>query len=329
MFATWVRTISTALKRALGVGHGRAIGEHALGVSKVTQGVIHEIEVGAGPAWGTLSGLTAHSSDPSRLYAITDKDSAPIRIIEIEITANAAKAGRQISVVAPGLDDLDTEGIAAKSGGGFWLAGEGGTGNVPPNVLVEVDDAGAALRVIHLPESLAQRMPKKGIEGIALETRPDGARLVVCFQAPINGDPEELTRIGTVDLATQEWRFFHYPLERTPSGDLTGLSELLHLGGGKFAAIERDGKGGKSSIKWLTTFDLGPSLGAAAGDTPPLLVKHRAVDLVPVFIAAGRKVAKEIEGLAVTVDGQLYAVTDNDNERATLLLRLGKAQSLL
>ena len=50
-----------------------------------------------------------------------------------------------------------------------------------------------------------------------------------------------------------------------------------------------------------------------------------AVDLVPMFTQLGSKIEKEIEGLTVAVDGQVYAVTDNDNERPTVLLRLGSA----
>lgn len=332
MFESWLSSASSLFKSALLVLAGNPVAENIPPIPAAT-GVIHEIEAGDGPAWGTLSGLTAHPSDPSRLYAVTDQDSPPVRIVEIALTAGSAKVVRQISVSAPGFDDLDPEAIVAKQDGGFWLASEGGAGNVPPNVLLEVDGAGMLRRAIQLPEAIAQRMPKKGFEGVALEPNAGGGRLVVAFQAPIDGDPDGFARIGTVYPASGLWSFHLYPLDRTASGDLTGLSELLHLGGGKFAAIERDGKGGKRSIKWLTTFDLGSgdpgsAASAAPEETPPKLVKRRAVDLVPLFIDSGRKVEKEVEGLALAADGEVYAVTDNDNERPTLLLRLGKADAL-
>jgi hypothetical protein len=171
-------------------------------------------------------------------------------------------------------------------------------------------------------------MPKKGLEGVALERTASGERLVVAFQAPIDGDPSDFTRIGAVDPASGVWSFYLYPLDRTVSGDLTGLSEVLHLGGQKFAAIERDGRGGKASVKWVTTFELGSLAGAGPDEIPPRLSKRRAIDLVPLFIASDMKVEKEVEGLAIAADGEVYAVTDNDNKRATLLLRLGKAQEL-
>lgn len=289
---------------------------------------IMEIAPGRGPAWGTLSGLTAHLSDPARLYAITDQDSSPIRIVEIAVTPNSAEAIGQIPIVAPGLDRLDTEAITAKPDGGFWLASEGAKGNVPPNLLIEVDAAGRMLRTLELPASIAARMPKKGFEGVARLATAAGDHLAVAFQAALDGDPEDMARIGIVDPASGAWRFFFYPLDRTDDGDVTGLSELLALGDGRFAAIERDGKGGKRSIKWLTTFALSSPPGAAPDAPPPVLDKRVAVDLVPVFRDAGRKVEKEIEGLAVAADGMLYVVTDNDGERPTLLIRLGRAKDL-
>lgn len=327
MFESWMKAASSLFKRALMVLAGHPAAGTIPPIPTAPHGVIHDIERGDGPAWGALSGLTAHPSDPSRLYAVTDRNSSPIRVIEIELAMHSAKAVRQVSVVAPGFGVLDPEGIVAKQDGGFWLASEGGARNAPPNVLLEIDSAGQVIRSIHLPDAIARRMPNKGLEGIALERTAAGERLVVAFQAPIAGDPSGFTRIGAVDLATGSWSFYHYPLDRTASGDLTGLSEVLHLGGQKFAAIERDGDGGKSSIKWLTTFELG-LLGAEPDETPPRLAKRRAVDLVPLFLASARKVEKEIEGLAMAVDGEVYAVTDNDNERVTLLLRLGKAREL-
>lgn len=292
------------------------------------QGTIHEIEPGDGPAWGTLSGLTAHPTDPQRLYAVTDQDSPHVRIVEIELAPQTAKVIRQLNVIGRGDDDLDPEGIVAKQDGGFWLASEGGAANVPANRLLEVGSTGQIVRAIGVPASLAPRMGTKGLEGVTLERTITGERLVVAFQAGLDGDPSDCTRIGVVDAATEIWSFYLYPLDRTDSGDLTGLSEILHLRDGTFAAIERDGKGGKRSIKWITTFELAPESGAAPDQTPPLLVKRRAVDLVPLFLASGRKVEKEVEGLALAVDGKIYAVTDNDNERATVLLRLGRAEEL-
>ena len=57
----------------------------------------------------------------------------------------------------------------------------------------------------------------------------------------------------------------------------------------------------------------------------PLRVLCHAPDLLA---EVGRDVEPEIEGLTVAADGQVYAITDNDNDRPTLLLRLGAAKDL-
>jgi hypothetical protein len=327
MFDTIATTLASLFRGALTTLAGATAADVRWDIPPA-RGSIHEIERGNGPAWGTLSGLTAHPTDPQRLYAVTDQDSPPIRIVEIELAPQTVKVIRQISVIGRGYDDLDPEGIVAKQDGGFWLASEGGAGNVPANRLLEVDSAGQIVRAIGLPASLAPRMGKKGLEGVTLDRMEPGERLAVAFQAPLDGDPSDCTRIGVVDPATGIWSFYLYPLDRTDQGDLTGLSEILHIRDRIFAAIERDGKGGKNSIKWITTFELAPRSGAAPDQTPPLLVKRRALNLVPLFLASGRKVEKEVEGLALAVDGNIYAVTDNDNERETVLLRLGSAEKL-
>lgn len=291
--------------------------------------VLEDIGQGRGPAWGTLSGLTAHPTDPARLYAVTDQDSAPLRIIEIDVSISPPQAVRQILISAPSFSGLDFEGIVGNPQGGFWLASEGGKGDLPPNVLIEVNAEGAHLRSIRLPQNIANRVQKKGFEGVALEQTPSGRYLHVAFQGPLAGDPDTFARIGTVDVDSGRWTFAFYPLERSGSGDVTGLSEILHLGERRFAAIERDGAGGRKAIKWVTTFDLGTVVSAAPDADPPRLKKRIAIDLASMFTELGRKVEKEIEGLAVAADGQLYAVTDNDGERATVLMRLGPVSDVL
>lgn len=287
---------------------------------------ITEIDPGDGPVWGTLSALTAHPADARRLFAVTDQDSPPLRIIEIEVSPQTARAARQIVISAPGFDDLDFEGLVVKPDGGFWLASEGQAKNIPPNVLLEVDGDGRLLRTVQLPDSIFDDIQRQGFEGVAIG--PGGDRLYVAFQSGFAGDPDGVTRIGAVEPSTGAWTFYYYPLERLENGDTTGLSDILHIGGSRFALIERDGKGGRSAIKWITTIDLGAAKGAPPGGEPPMLVKQRAMDLAPLFLNEDRKIEKEIEGLTVAADGQVYAVTDNDNKRPTILLRLGPAAEL-
>lgn len=303
----------------------------AFGVStpSLPGAVVMELEAGRGAPWGTLSSLSAHPSEPSRLYAVPDGDSPPLRIIAIEVSGERAWVSGQTVVETAGLPALDVEGSAITPSGGFWLASEGKAGNEPPNFLFEVDASGRVLRRLDLPPEIASGMRDSGFEGVSCVSKPDGnVELFVCFQAGLAGDPDGVTRIAAVNPAKGAWRFYGYPLEAGHDGKFCGLSDILHLGGERFALIERDGKGGKRAIKLITTVDLASVVGSAPGDALPVLRKHIAADLVPVFLDDGRKVEAEIEGLAIAADGMVYVITDNDGERPTVLLKLGHRDDL-
>lgn len=316
--------LAKSLLLAAGTSAGTATHVHAVDAE-----TIQEIAPGSGPHWGTLSGLTAHPSDPSRLFAATDADSPPARIIEISVKpGEPPQVVAQIAITAANLPDLDIEAIVAKPNGGFWLASEGGKRNDPPNLLLQVDAAGKVTQVIELPDEIGDRMRKKGFEGIALADTGPGRRLYVALQSATKDDPDEKTRIAEVDPSTGSWRFFSYPLSVSAGGETTGLSEILHIAGRRFAVIERDGADGNDAFKRIMSFDLPTREGAPPGGDPPPLEKRLALDLVPLFAKAGRAVEPEIEGLAMAADGEMYAITDNDNERPTLLLRLGPASAL-
>jgi len=119
MLSEWLRSAAALLKSAMDKWGGNS-SEGTTSVAKNAAVRIDEIEPGNGPTWGTLSGLTAHPSDPSRLYAVTDKDSPPVRILEIDASASSARVVRQIPVIAPGFESLDLEAIVVQPDGGFW-----------------------------------------------------------------------------------------------------------------------------------------------------------------------------------------------------------------
>lgn len=304
----------------------QAFGKPAL---TLPDAAVMDIEAGGGAPWGTLSSLSAHPSDPSRLYAVPDGDSPPLRIIAIEVSGGRAQARDQIAVQTAGLPELDVEGSAITPSGGFWMASEGKAGNAPPNFLFEVDASGSVLRTLDLPPEIASGMRDSGFEGVACVARPGGqVDLYVCFQAGLAGDPDGVTRIGAVNPATGAWRYYGYPLEAARDGKFCGLSDIIHLGGERFALIERDGRSGKRAIKLITTVDLAGVAGSEPGEPVPLVHKQVAADLVPVFLDDGRKVEAEIEGLAIAADGMVYVITDNDGERPTVLLKLGHRDEL-
>jgi hypothetical protein len=107
MFDNIVTAVGSLLRSALAVLAGTTAADGQWDIPPA-QGSIIEIEPGVGPSWGTLSGLTAHPTDPTRLYAVTNQNSPPIRIVEIELESRTAKVVRQIAIT--GLEgDLDPE----------------------------------------------------------------------------------------------------------------------------------------------------------------------------------------------------------------------------
>jgi phytase-like protein len=139
-------------------------------------------------------------------------------------------------------------------------------------------------------------------------------------QRPLEG--ETTARIGRYSGGS--WSWLAYPLDVAPAG-WTGLSELVAVDHDTFAVIERDNqRGPAASIKKVYRFDVprGPWTGR------PVVRKRLVEDLLPALRADHGWVQDKVEGLAVTGDGQAYAVTDNDAvddaTGETVFLRLGR-----
>lgn len=129
--------------------------------------------------------------------------------------------------------NLDPEGIAVASDGGFWIASEGagtvGDAERPVkshNLVLKLSAAGTIERVITLPDSLNAVQLRFGVEGIA---KSDG-KLVVAFQRAWNG--ESNPRLGIYDLDINTWSFVFYPLDavESPNGGWVGLSRQVRRG---------------------------------------------------------------------------------------------------
>lgn len=227
-----------------------------------------------------------------------------------------------------GTVNLDPEGIAIGSHGGFWIASEGagtvGDAKQPvrsANLVLKLDANGVIDDVITLPAELDARQSRFGLEGIV---EADG-RLVVAFQRAW-GD-EAAPRIGLFDLASRTWSFRFYPLDAvaSPNKGWVGLSDITALGNDRFVVIERDNQAGPDArIKRLYRFDLA---GTTEGQT---LDKHLVRDLIDDLRRPAGSVAEKIEGLTRLPSGELLIVNDNDGLDAgngeTTLLRVGKVQ---
>jgi hypothetical protein len=307
--------------------------------------------------WSALSGLAAASTG-TVVYGVDDSFFRGNRIFEIDTSAKPASLQREIRITDPngkiaalaavlpaakdanafdatdlaamvntdGSVNLDPEGIALASAGGFWIASEG-NGTVgeaarpvlSANLVFKLSATGVIEEVIQLPADVNARQQRFGFEGIA----ESNGKLVVAFQRAWAGETQP--RIGVYDLAAKTWQFMFYPLDAVTSPNMgwVGLSDITALGNNRFVVIERDNQGGPDArVKKLYRIDLS---GAANGAT---LSKTLVRDVLPDLRKTNGLVVEKIEGLAVLANGDVLLVNDNDgvddNNGETWLLNLGK-----
>lgn len=288
--------------------------------------------------WVALSALAADRKHPQRLYSAHDSYLGSSRIYTIDATRRPARITDEIILKRDGTTvDYDIEGLAQRANGGFWVASEGsGNGaSGKPNLLVEVSANGEVIREIGLPADVAALKRSNGYEGVAVSAAGKSEQVYVAFQREWSGDPEGYARIGRYTPATQQWRFFHYPLDavESPAGGWVGLSEIVALHDRKLLVLERDNQAGPNArIKRLYTVDIGRVEPAPQGVAIPKLTKRLAHDLVPDLAAPNGWLQEKVEGVAVTKAGAVFIVTDNDgvdgNTGETQFLRIGSRREL-
>jgi hypothetical protein len=295
---------------------------------------------GAPIGWGAMSGLVADPADPNRLYAVSDSIYGVSRIYTIDVAEQPARITGYLDVTKDGAPAAyDLEGIALRPDGGFWLASEGNPEQENPlqqrSLLLAVAADGSVEREVPLPDAAYEQAIRFGFEGVA--TRGEGAdeQVVVAVQRAWKDDPEDSAKLAIYSPAQDSWSFVRYPLEAPKSerGGWVGLSEITHLGEDRFALIERDNQPGDyAAIKTITVISLAGIAPGALGEELPLLDKEVAIDLLPPMLASRGWISDKPEGFAVTADGRVFAVTDNDGvddaSVETLLLLLGDKGSL-
>lgn len=315
-------------------------------------------------AWGAMSGLAAAPNDSNTVYAIEDSVYQQNRIFKLDVSSKPAKLSVAAKIsdlnnvlgslpvtavdaaakadsdtrkdVFDSVDlkamvnadksvNLDPEGVAVASDGGFWVASEG-AGTVgeaarpvnSANLLFKTDANGIIQQAIPLPADLNSKQIRFGFEGV---TEYNG-RIYVAFQRAWN--KEANPRIGIYDTASKTWSFVFYPLDAVASknGGWVGLSDLTSLGNGQFLVVERDNQGGPdAAIKRLYRIDTN---GVAANAT---VAKTLVRDILPDLKATGSPVMEKIEGSAVLANGNVLIINDNDgvkdNNGETQLIHLG------
>ena len=173
------------------------------------------------------------------------------------------------------------------------------------NFLLKVSDDGVIEKVYTLPEEINARQLQFGFEGVA----EDKNHVVVAFQRAWPDLGDENPRLGIFDSDRKKWEFVFYPLSEVESqnGGWVGLSDISPLGGMRFLVVERDNQGGPdAAIKRLYEIDLSEYI---PGDT---IEKKLVRDLIPDLLAPHGLVYEKIEGSAVTSDGNVWIVNDND-----------------
>ena len=279
--------------------------------------------------WGALSGMVGDIKDAKTLYAVPDSYYAQSRIFRAQVSQQGpAEINKAIVLHKDGATvDYDLEGIAQRSDGSFWLVSEGNSGS-RPNLLIKTSANGEVLAEVTLPDAVVAKQRKNGFEGVAVTGSGEQEKVYVAFQREWTDDPAGLVRIGVYSPASNDWGFFYYPLEATTEGWI-GLSEITAIDDDTFVVIERDNQQGpKARVKRLYEFSTAGLSPVAEGNHFPTLSKTLVQDLLPELNATNGWTPDKVEGTALTRNGQVYVVTDNDGvddaSGETRFMKLGK-----
>jgi DNA-binding beta-propeller fold protein YncE len=278
--------------------------------------------VSDGVPWSALSGLAADRGNT--VYAVPDNVFSPSRIWTLEL-GRVARVTAALTITKGGKPaSYDLEGIAIRPQGGWWVVNEGaedfGSDDLTKNLLIRVNEDGAVAEEIELPDDINGEQRSNGFEGVA--TDASGSHVYVAFQREWGDDPAGLVKIGRYTPASQEWAFYHYPLDAldpAPPGGWVGLSEITWIGDNILLIVERDNQQrAAAQVKRLYRVSVAGVEPVAAGIEPPVLAKKLVRDLL---IEDDYRLEK-IEGAALLKSGTLLVVNDNDGAGETCLLRL-------
>jgi hypothetical protein len=285
--------------------------------------------------WVALSALAADRKNPNRLYSAHDSYLVQSRLYVIDASKQPARITDEIVLQREGSTvDYDIEGLASRADGGFWIASEG-SGTGAGGRLVEVTRSGEVVREIALPADVAALKRSNGYEGVTVTGSGKSEQVYVAFQREWTNDPASFVRIGRFTPATNEWKFFYYPLDavESPAGGWVGLSEIVALDDSRLLVLERDNQAGpEARIKRLYEVNIGGVEPTPQGNTFPRLSKKLVRDLIPDLEESNGWLQEKIEGVTVAADGDVYVVTDNDgvdgNTGETQFIRLGNRYRL-
>ncbi|MEU7479170.1 esterase-like activity of phytase family protein [Lentzea sp. NPDC042327] len=288
--------------------------------------------VSDGIGFGALSGLSGIPGNACDVVAVTDSAYTPTRVLTIDTLAVPARVRRELVLTKDGVAaGYDGEGIAARAGGGYWLAVEG-DGKKSPNLLVEVAASGAVVREVPLPAAVAATATGNGFEGVTAIGTGSSEQVWLAVQREWKADRPGQATLARYTPATGEWAFAAYPLDAASPGTWIGLSEVTALDPRTLLVLERDNQRGDAArVKKVYRVDIGRLTPAAAGAPKPVVSKTLVRDLLPALAADGAAVHDKPEGLAVVGTWplrRLVGVVDNDGvddaPGESVFLRLGR-----
>jgi hypothetical protein len=261
--------------------------------------------------WAAISGAVADAEKPGILYAVSDSvlSGAPA-IYEIDATALPARIVKKTVITRGGdaAQKLDLEGITLDGEGGFWLASEGDTAKLTPHALYHVNAEGEIKDEIAYPATLLAGETRSGSEGVAKV----GDTLWIAIQREWKDDEKGFVKLIAYNTDSQEWGAVRYPLEAAPEGGWVGLSEITVHGDYAYV-VERDNQiAGKAGLKAIYRVPVSELVAAPLDGELPVVSKELVRDLVPDLKANNGYVVDKVESLAIDVEGNGYAITDND-----------------
>lgn len=125
-------------------------------------------------------------------------------------------------------------------------------------------------------------------------------------------DAANVVKIARYDVANGQWTFVNYE-KAEPATGWVGLSEITLLPDGTFAIIERDNLLGTAAVtKKVYGVDLADAEFRPYGEPLETVDKALLADMLDELRANSVWTPDKLEGLAVTADGDMFIVTDND-----------------
>ena len=267
-------------------------------------------DMGAPIAFAALSGLAAHPEDATTLFAVSDSFLTEAAIYRVDASEMPATITDRLVVSQEGspVENLDLEGVAVATDGGFWLASEGHPDRDRPNQIIKTDAMGNVEEMIALPEELIGGWVRFGLEGVTV----DGDMVWVAQQRSWGDDDAGQVKLMGYDTVSGAWSAVSYPLD-TPERGWVGLSEITALGDGRFMIVERDNQiGDNAAVKRLYVVDLSDVTPGMSAMDAPLVEKVLVRDLLADLEEANGYVLDKIEGFTIAADGTPYIITDND-----------------